>query len=138
VKEGGELCLSDTNNGTSVLRYWPKFLSERGNTMMFNKLRRYCKWHQKQVRYFWDLFLLRKQGLLDCWRGINIGLCWWSYLQETVLFCSLFLSRVSFQLKWGKAKLGFRERLRLLKLRALRQFNSTYFRSPQKCTAMPI
>ncbi len=51
VKEGGELCLSDTAaNGMSMLRYWPKFLSEKGNHLMFHKLRRYCKWHQKQVR----------------------------------------------------------------------------------------
>ena len=50
VKEGGELCLSDTANGMSVLRYWPKFLSEKGNGLMFNRLRKYCKWHQKQVK----------------------------------------------------------------------------------------
>lgn len=48
VKEGGELCLSDTGNGMSVIRYWPKFLSDKGNHLMFNRLRRYCKWHQKQ------------------------------------------------------------------------------------------
>ncbi|XP_059091219.1 uncharacterized protein LOC131886822 [Tigriopus californicus] len=48
VKEGGELCLSDTDNGMSVIRYWPKFLSDKGNHLMFNRLRRYCKWHQKQ------------------------------------------------------------------------------------------
>lgn len=50
VKEGGELCLSDTGNGKAMLRYWPKFLSDKGNQMMFNKLRRYCKWHQKQIK----------------------------------------------------------------------------------------
>ena len=49
VKEGGELCLSDTKNGLSIIRYWPKFLSERGNALMFKRLRKYCKWHQKQV-----------------------------------------------------------------------------------------
>ena len=32
VREGGELCLSETANGTSVIRYWPKFLSEKGKT----------------------------------------------------------------------------------------------------------
>jgi hypothetical protein len=37
VKEGGELCLSETANGMSVLRYWPKFLSEKGNHLMFNR-----------------------------------------------------------------------------------------------------
>ena len=50
VKEGGELCLSDTKNGLSIIRYWPKFLSERGNALMFKRLRKYCKWHQKQVK----------------------------------------------------------------------------------------
>ena len=49
VKEGGELCLSDTANGVSIIRYWPKFLSGKGNHLMFNRLRKYCKWHQKQV-----------------------------------------------------------------------------------------
>ena len=52
VKEGGELCLSDTKNGLSIIRYWPKFLSERGNALMFKRLRKYCKWHQKQVHPF--------------------------------------------------------------------------------------
>ena len=49
VKGGGELCLSDTANGVSIIRYWPKFLSSKGNHLMFNRLRKYCKWHQKQV-----------------------------------------------------------------------------------------
>ena len=31
-------------------RYWPKFLSTKGNALMFNRLRKYCKWHQKQVK----------------------------------------------------------------------------------------
>ncbi|CAB4053989.1 PRPF39 [Lepeophtheirus salmonis] len=50
IKDGGELCLSDTSNGISVIRYWPKFLSDKGNHLMFNRLRKYCKWHQKQVK----------------------------------------------------------------------------------------
>ena len=50
VKEGGELLLSETPNGKSTLRYWPKFLSEKGNNLMFSRLRRYCKWHQKQIK----------------------------------------------------------------------------------------
>jgi len=50
VKSGGELCLSDTKNGTSVLRYWPKFLSDKGNSHIFSQLRKYCKWHQKQIK----------------------------------------------------------------------------------------
>lgn len=50
VREGGELCLSETGNGMSVIRYWPKFLSEKGNDLMMTRLRRYCKWHQKQVK----------------------------------------------------------------------------------------
>lgn len=31
VKEGGELCLSETSRGFSILRYWPHFLSEIGD-----------------------------------------------------------------------------------------------------------
>jgi len=50
VREGGELCLSESSNGMSVIRYWPKFLSEKGNDLMMTRLRRYCKWHQKQVK----------------------------------------------------------------------------------------
>ena len=37
VREGGELCLSETAHGTSVIRYWPKFLSEKGNDLMLNR-----------------------------------------------------------------------------------------------------
>ena len=33
-----------------VVRYWPKFLSEKGNDLMMTRLRKYCRWHQKQVR----------------------------------------------------------------------------------------
>ena len=33
-----------------ISRYWPKFLSGKGNALMFNRLRKYCKWHQKQVK----------------------------------------------------------------------------------------
>merc|ERR1719430_357063 len=50
VREGGELCLSESAHGVSVVRYWPKFLSEKGNDLMMTRLRRYCKWHQKQVK----------------------------------------------------------------------------------------
>ena len=50
VREGGELCLSESSNDMSVVRYWPKFLSEKGNDLMMTRLRRYCKWHQKQVK----------------------------------------------------------------------------------------
>jgi len=50
IREGGELCLSDTANGSSIIRYWPKFLSEKGNDLMMNRLRKYCRWHQKQVK----------------------------------------------------------------------------------------
>ena len=32
-----------------VVRYWPKFLSEKGNDLMMTRLRKYCRWHQKQV-----------------------------------------------------------------------------------------
>ena len=45
VREGsGELCLSVSPNGMSVIRYWPKFLSEKGIDLMMTK------WHQKQVK----------------------------------------------------------------------------------------
>ena len=50
VREGGELCLSESANGVSVIRYWPKFLSEKGNDLMMTRLRKYCKWHQKQIK----------------------------------------------------------------------------------------
>ena len=50
VREGGELCLSESAHGVSVIRYWPKFLSEKGNDLMMNRLRKYCKWHQKQIK----------------------------------------------------------------------------------------
>merc|ERR1719341_1930694 len=50
VREGGELCLSESPNGMSVIRYWPKFLSEKGNDLMMTRLRKYCKWHQKQIK----------------------------------------------------------------------------------------
>ena len=35
--KGGELCLSETKHGVSVIRYWPKFLSEKGNDLMLNR-----------------------------------------------------------------------------------------------------
>ena len=50
VREGGELCLSESAHGVSVIRYWPKFLSEKGNDLMMSRLRKYCKWHQKQIK----------------------------------------------------------------------------------------
>ena len=50
VREGGELCLSESANGVSVIRYWPKFLSEKGKDLMITRLRKYCKWHQKQIK----------------------------------------------------------------------------------------
>lgn len=63
VKEGGELCLSDTEKGVSILRYWPKFLSDKGNHLMFKRLRNYCKWHQKQVnRILTDQSINRLRG----------------------------------------------------------------------------
>ena len=31
VNEGGELCISETKKGYSILRYWPHFLNESGN-----------------------------------------------------------------------------------------------------------
>ena len=66
VKEGGELCLSDTEKGMSVIRYWPKFLSDKGNHLMFNRLRKYCKWHQKQVQVGGDW---KHETRLVAWYG---------------------------------------------------------------------
>ncbi len=37
-------------------RYWPKFLSEKGNDLMVTRLRRYCRWHQKQVSEIFQFF----------------------------------------------------------------------------------
>jgi len=34
IKEGGELCLSETRAGFSVLRYWPHFLNDLGEKVM--------------------------------------------------------------------------------------------------------
>lgn len=31
IKEGGELCISESRLGFSTLRYWPHFLTEIGN-----------------------------------------------------------------------------------------------------------
>lgn len=31
IKEGGELCLSESRLGFSILRYWPHFVTEEGN-----------------------------------------------------------------------------------------------------------
>ena len=50
VEEGGEMCLSDTKNGLSIIYYWPKFFCERESISMFQQLRKSCKWQQKQVR----------------------------------------------------------------------------------------
>ena len=63
VKEGGELCLSDTENGLSIIRYWPKFLSEKGNNLMFKRLRKYCKWHQKQVNVNYNYHIAHNSQL---------------------------------------------------------------------------
>ncbi|XP_043222809.1 uncharacterized protein LOC122382017 [Amphibalanus amphitrite] len=46
VNEGGELLLSETENGPSRIRYWPNFMNRRGVMRMFQTLRRYVKWHQ--------------------------------------------------------------------------------------------
>ncbi|XP_037071445.1 pre-mRNA-processing factor 39-like [Pollicipes pollicipes] len=46
VREGGELCLSETDGGVSLIRYWPRFMNDCGVQRMFHTLRRYVKWHQ--------------------------------------------------------------------------------------------
>ena len=56
--KGGELCLSETKHGVSVIRYWPKFLSEKGNDLMLTRLRKYCKWHQKQIKVMMIMMML--------------------------------------------------------------------------------
>ena len=49
VIKNSTLC-SYCNETLLYFRYWPKFLSTKGNALMFNRLRKYCKWHQKQVK----------------------------------------------------------------------------------------
>ncbi|CAL8100667.1 unnamed protein product [Orchesella dallaii] len=48
VKEGGELCLSESRMGYSILRYWPNFLTDQVPERMFRSVRKHVKWHQKQ------------------------------------------------------------------------------------------
>ncbi|ODM95808.1 Pre-mRNA-processing factor 39 [Orchesella cincta] len=48
VKEGGELCLSESRLGFSILRYWPNFLEGEVHEKMFRNVRKHVKWHQKQ------------------------------------------------------------------------------------------
>ncbi|CAG0884593.1 unnamed protein product [Cyprideis torosa] len=50
VKDGGELLISETSNGRSILRYWPRFFNDRGNLRMLKSLRSSVKWHQKRIR----------------------------------------------------------------------------------------
>ena len=48
-----------------LFRYWPKFLSEKGNDLMLTRLRKYCRWHQKQVKNLDFLTGLRTQKKSD-------------------------------------------------------------------------
>ena len=36
--------MSETKHGVSVIRYWPKFLSEKGNDLMLNRWRLQKDW----------------------------------------------------------------------------------------------
>ncbi|KAK7071105.1 PRP39 pre-mRNA processing factor 39 [Halocaridina rubra] len=49
IKEGGELRLSDTNNGTSIIRYWPSFMTTQGHPVLFRVLRKKMKWYQRRA-----------------------------------------------------------------------------------------
>ncbi|KAF2364704.1 Alpha-ketoglutarate-dependent dioxygenase AlkB-like [Trinorchestia longiramus] len=49
VKEGGELRLSSTASGNSVIRYWPSYMTVQGSQKMFEVLRKNTKWHQRRM-----------------------------------------------------------------------------------------
>jgi len=50
VEQGGELCISETFRGFSILRFWPNFtLGVEENDHLFRVIRRCIKWHQKQA-----------------------------------------------------------------------------------------
>ncbi|XP_068223552.1 uncharacterized protein [Palaemon carinicauda] len=49
VNEGGKLCLSDTSNGVSVIRYWPNFMTSQGHSVLFRVLRKRLKWYQRRA-----------------------------------------------------------------------------------------
>uniref|UniRef100_A0A6A7FSF9 Pre-mRNA-processing factor 39 n=1 Tax=Hirondellea gigas TaxID=1518452 RepID=A0A6A7FSF9_9CRUS len=49
VKEGGELRLSSTAAGNSVIRYWPSYMTLEGSQKMFEVLRKNTKWHQRRM-----------------------------------------------------------------------------------------
>ncbi|RXG72628.1 Alpha-ketoglutarate-dependent dioxygenase alkB-like protein 3, partial [Armadillidium vulgare] len=48
VKEGGELRLSETPNGSSIIRYWPRYMNDTGHQTLFQSLRKTVKWHQRR------------------------------------------------------------------------------------------
>ncbi|XP_018018000.1 uncharacterized protein LOC108674549 isoform X2 [Hyalella azteca] len=49
IKEGGELRLSSTAAGNSVIRYWPSYMTVEGSQKMFEVLRKNTKWHQRRM-----------------------------------------------------------------------------------------
>nr|XP_045598774.1 uncharacterized protein LOC123758422 [Procambarus clarkii] len=49
IQDGGELCLSDTERGISLIRYWPNFMTEKGEKTVFRILRKGLKWHQRRA-----------------------------------------------------------------------------------------
>ncbi|KAK8748024.1 hypothetical protein OTU49_016278 [Cherax quadricarinatus] len=49
IQDGGELCLSDTERGISLIRYWPNFMTQKGEKTIFRILRKGLKWHQRRA-----------------------------------------------------------------------------------------
>lgn len=47
VRDGGELVLSESTRGVSIIRYWPAFMTEKGEKTMFRILRQELKWLQR-------------------------------------------------------------------------------------------
>ncbi|CAL4082677.1 unnamed protein product, partial [Meganyctiphanes norvegica] len=72
VQEGGELRLSETDVGVSVIRYWPHYMTDNGNMVMFRVLRKSLKWHQRRMNLNGDWV---NQARLMSW----IGPCEYNY-----------------------------------------------------------
>lgn len=49
MQDGGELCLSETDRGVALIRYWPNFMTESGQMSIFRILRKGLKWHQRRA-----------------------------------------------------------------------------------------
>ena len=48
VNDGGELKLSSTSNGDSILRFWPRYMNDHGHKTLFQSLRKSVKWFQRR------------------------------------------------------------------------------------------